>query len=84
MDELGKVMSLFNPLSAKATKWSNTLKQFHGKLPTNCVSVFDHFVGLVLKGLNDGLFQRLFVSGNGDSAKVSGFTPPIGILQNVF
>ena len=40
-----------NPLSANLTKWSNTLKQFVGKLPTNCLSVFDHFVGLVLKGL---------------------------------
>ena len=27
-------------------------KQFVGKLPTNCFSVFDHFVGLALKGLN--------------------------------
>ena len=26
-------------------------KQFVGKLPTNCLSVFDHFVGLELKGL---------------------------------
>ena len=33
------------------TKWSNTLKQFVGNLPTNCLSVFDHFVGLALKGL---------------------------------
>ena len=33
------------------TKWTNTLKQFVGKLPTNCLSVFDHFVGLALKGL---------------------------------
>ena len=33
------------------TKWSNTLKQFVGKLPTNCLSVFDHFVILALKGL---------------------------------
>ena len=41
-----------NPLSANPTKWSNTLKQFVGKLPTNCLSVFDHFVGLALKGLN--------------------------------
>ena len=41
---------LFNPLSANPTKWSNTLKQFVGKL-TNCLSVFDHFVGLVLKEL---------------------------------
>ena len=40
-----------DPLSAKITKWSNTLKQFVGNLPTNCLSVFDHFVGLVLKGL---------------------------------
>ena len=41
----------FNTLSANPTKWSNTLKQFVGKLPTNCLSVFDHFVKLALKGL---------------------------------
>ena len=40
-----------NPLSANITKWPNTLKQFVGKLPTNCLRVFDHFVGLALKGL---------------------------------
>ena len=34
----------FNPLSANPTKWLNTLKQFVG-------SVFDHFVGLTVKGL---------------------------------
>ena len=28
-----------------------TLKQFVGNLLTNCLSVFDHFVGLALKGL---------------------------------
>ena len=33
---------LFNPLSANPTKWWNT---------TNCLSVFDHFVGLALTGL---------------------------------
>ena len=38
-------------LSAKPTKWSNTLKQFVSKLPKNCLSVFDHFVELALKGL---------------------------------
>ena len=42
---------LLNALSANITKWSNTLKQFVGKLPTNCLSVYDHFVGLALKGL---------------------------------
>ena len=40
-----------NPLSANPTKRSNTLKQFVGKLPTNCLSVFDHFMKLALKGL---------------------------------
>ena len=40
-----------NPLSTNPTKWPNTLKQFVGKLPTNCVSVFDHFVKLARKGL---------------------------------
>ena len=40
-----------NPLSVNFTKWSNTLKQFVGKLPTNCLSVFDHFAGLAFKGL---------------------------------
>ena len=34
-----------NPLSANPTKWSNTFKQFVSKLPTSCLSVFDHFVG---------------------------------------
>ena len=47
----------FNPLSANPTKWSNTLKQFAGNLPTNCLSVFDHFVKLALKGLRCELRQ---------------------------
>ena len=40
---------MLSPLCAIFTKWSNTLKQFAGKLLTNCLSVFDHFVGLVLE-----------------------------------
>ena len=39
------------PLSTNFTKWSNTLKQFIGNLPTNFLSVLDHFVRLALKGL---------------------------------
>ena len=35
---------MFNPLSANPIKWSNTLKEFVGNLPANCLSVFDHFV----------------------------------------
>ena len=46
-----KMCVVLNPLSANPTKWSNTLKQSVGSLPTNCLSVFDHFVGLVLKCL---------------------------------
>ena len=48
---VGIIILNLNPLSATFTKWSNTLKQFVGKLPTNCLSVFDNFLGLVLKGL---------------------------------
>ena len=36
----------FKYLSRKMAK---TLKQFLGKLPSNCLSVFDHFVKLALK-----------------------------------
>ena len=46
------LMTMLNPLSANLTKWPNTLKQFVGKLPTNFLSVFGHFVNLALKGLN--------------------------------
>ena len=42
---------LFDPLNANPTKWPNTLKKLVGKSPTNCLSVFDHFVELRLKGL---------------------------------
>ena len=45
------VIFKFNPLSANPTKWSNTLKKFVGKLLAKCLNVFDHFVGLALKGL---------------------------------
>ena len=43
---LTAVFDKINPLSTIPIKWSNTLKQFAGKLPTNCLRVFDHFVGL--------------------------------------
>ena len=40
---------LHNPLSANHKKWSNTVKQFVGNLPTNCLSMLDRFVELELK-----------------------------------
>ena len=45
-----KIVDSFNPFSANPIKWSNTLKQFVGNLPTNCLSVSDHFVRLALEG----------------------------------
>ena len=42
----------FNPLSANPEKWSNILKQIVGNMPTICLSVFDHFMDLALKGLS--------------------------------
>ena len=50
MHGAGRVF-VFNPLSLNPNTGPNTVKQFVGKLPTNCLSVFDHFVGLALKGL---------------------------------
>ena len=47
-----KNISSLNPFSANFTKWSNTLKQFVGNLPTNCLSVFDRFLGFALKELS--------------------------------
>ena len=40
------IFTYLNPLSVKITKWLNTLKQFVGNLPTNFLSVFDHFCGI--------------------------------------
>ena len=45
------VFCIINPLSDNPEKWSNTLKQIVGNLPTICLSVFDHFMNLALKGL---------------------------------
>ena len=47
----------FNSLSANPTKWSSILKQFVGNFPTNCLSAFDHFVGLTFKQVKVFLFN---------------------------
>ena len=52
-------MRYINPVSANFTKWSDTLKLFVGKLPTNCLSVFDHFVGYALKGLKNKAYNLI-------------------------
>ena len=50
------------PLSANPTKWSNTLKQFVSNSQW-IAWVFDHFVGLTLKGLK---LQHKWVAANHD------------------
>ena len=59
-DEFFSFVNFIDPLSANITKWLNTLKQFVDKLPTNCLSVFDHFVGLALKGLTDCIYVPIY------------------------
>ena len=51
--------SVSHILNANSTKWSNKLKQLDCNLPTNCLSLFDHFVGLVLKGLKNNSYEAL-------------------------
>ena len=46
-----------NPLSVNSTKWSN-IQTIRWLLPTNCLIVFDHFVGLTLKGLKNSSFRN--------------------------
>ena len=48
-----RLMCLTNSLSDKPTKWQNRSKQFVSNLPTKCLSVFDHFVGMALN-VNQG------------------------------
>ena len=52
-----KITFFLNPLNANPTKWPNTFKQFVGKLPTSCLSVFGHFVNLAVKGLTIVIFR---------------------------
>ena len=44
------VLNTFKPLSANPIKWSN-IQTIRWQQPANCLSVFNHFVGLALKGL---------------------------------
>ena len=56
-------LSRINPLSAKPTKWANALKQFVGNsLPTNCLSVFYHFVILALKRLKISNLEIILIA----------------------
>ena len=54
------LIDLLNPLSANPTKWSNRVKEFVPNWLTNCLSVFDHFVKLELKGLMDLIIENAY------------------------
>ena len=72
---------IINRLSANITKWSNTLKNFVGKLPRSCLSMFEHFVGLALKGLNiEHYFLTLFYS-NSPNTKGNVHSISYNVLQ---
>ena len=43
--------NLLKPLSTNLKKSSNTLEQLVSKLPTNCLSVFDHSCGVGAYGI---------------------------------
>ena len=69
-----------NPLSSNPTKWSNTLKQFAGNLPTNCLSVFNHFVKLTLKGPKRGsLLPKFYCDCNLNSTE--SYEPPLKFME---
>ena len=75
---------LLNPLSVKFIKWSNTLKQIVGKFPTICLSVFDHFSGLALKGLSYILcFSIHVVILSTHCGKLSSFTTVFSPLKHI-
>ena len=38
------IKTIFDPLSANPTKWSNTLKQFIGNLPTMIKWTYDFYI----------------------------------------
>ena len=46
-----RLLSVFTLEAPILSKWSNTLEQFVGNFPENCLIVFDHSLGLAPKGL---------------------------------
>ena len=56
--------TIINPLIPDPTKWSNTFKLFVGNLPTNGLSVFVNFVGLVLKACVRYFLSNFYFSPN--------------------
>ena len=51
------VQRLLNPFSANLTKMVKHTQTVCRQKPTNCLSVFDHLVGLALQGLTIEIFK---------------------------
>ena len=52
---------MINPLSASPHKMVKHTQTIHRQKPTNCLSVFDHFVGLALKGLREYVNSKQYI-----------------------
>ena len=101
MEQIASKQSLghkyFNPLHANVTKWSNTFKHAVGNLPTNCLSVFDHFVGLVriililkftkcpidYKTLGWSLSRSVLPHGEGPSLALADYPSSVGFTVKI-
>ena len=55
MDNKNKKMKQNQPFMRQPHKMVKHAQKIGRQQPTNCLSVFDHFVGLVLKGLNKNM-----------------------------
>ena len=47
-----------NSLSANLTKWVKDTRTIRRVMPTNCLCLFNHFVGLARKGLKKCLYRK--------------------------
>ena len=56
---LGLLHSAFSPFKCQSQKLVKHTQTIRRQKSTNCLSVFDHFMGLVFKGLKRGTFSRL-------------------------
>ena len=52
-----KILTLYAPTLQNGVKHTKTICRL---LPTKCLSVFDHFVGLLLKGLKHVSISKIF------------------------
>ena len=59
MESLALLLLLFLTFKRQPNKMVKHTQLICRLLPTNCLSVFEHFVGLVFKGLNSNIVYQL-------------------------